>query len=255
VTSKGKVVIVGAGPGDPELITVKGLKYVKEADVIVYDRLIPKELLREAKEGARLIYVGKEPGRHSRTQDEINEILYEEALKGNLVVRLKGGDPFVFGRGEEECLYLVSRGVECEVVPGVPSFVGASASSFVPLTNRWISSSFAVVTGTEAQEKPKKRVSIKRIAGCVDTIVVLMGARKIKEILEEVAEVRGYNERVAVIINATRRDQEVHIGSISEIIELSERGLIRNPAVIIIGNVVSLGERIREGLPNPKPRA
>lgn len=241
---KGKVIIVGGGPGDPELITIKGLKYIREADVILYDRLIPHELLREAKKGAKLIYVGKRPGRHTYTQNEINEILYREAFKGNLVVRLKGGDPFIFGRGEEECAYLLSKGTRCEVVPGIPSFIGASASSGVPLTNRWLSSSFAVVTGTEAKEKPVRRVSIRRIASCVDTVAILMGARNIERILNEISEVRGRDEKVAVVIKATRRSQKVFTGSISEIIELSKKGLIRNPSVIIVGSVVDMREKI-----------
>ncbi len=242
--TKGKVVIVGAGPGDPELITLKGIKYIKVADVILYDRLISHELLKYAKRGAELIYVGKEPGKHTFTQDEINEILYQEASRGKLVVRLKGGDPFVFGRGEEECLYLLSKDIECEVVPGVPSFVGASASSGIPLTNRWLSSSFAVVTGTEAKEKPSKRVSMKRVAECVDTIVILMGARNLERILSEIAEVRGYDEKAAVVIDATKRSQKVLTGKISEILSMSRKGLIRNPAVILIGSVVNLRERM-----------
>ena len=242
--SKGKVAIVGAGPGDPELITLKGIKYIKMADVILYDRLIPHEVLKYAKKEVELIYVGKEPGRHTFTQDEINEILHRKASEGKLVVRLKGGDPFTFGRGEEECIYLLSRGIECEVVPGIPSFVGASASSGIPLTNRWLSSSFAVVTGTEAKEKPSKKVSMKKVAGCVDTIVILMGARNIERILNEIAEVRGYDEKAAVIIDATKDSQKVFTGKISEILDMNKKGLIRNPAVIFIGNVVEMRERM-----------
>jgi len=236
------VAIVGAGPGDPELITVKGLKLLREADVVVYDRLIPRELLKEAHRASKLIYVGKEPGRHTLSQDEINKLLYEEALKGNLVVRLKGGDPLVFGRGEEECLYLLERGVKCLIVPGVPSFLGASAYAGVPLNSRGIASSFAVITGTKAEGVGGK-ASPREVARCVDTIVVLMGARKASQVLSEIEEVRGPHELVAVVMNATTKEQEVLVGPISEVRRLASGGRIRNPAVIIVGRVVELREK------------
>ncbi len=201
--ARGRVVIVGAGPGDPELITVKGLKYLMQADVVVYDRLVPAELLELAPPGAERIYVGKEPGRHTMTQQEINELLVRKALEGKLVVRLKGGDPFIFGRGEEECMYAVSRGVECEVVPGVPSFVGASASACIPLTSRGVSSSFAVVTGREAEGKQSRSVRLEAVARSVDTVVVLMGAARSYEILDRIGSVVGYSKPAAVVIWAT----------------------------------------------------
>ncbi len=245
---KGKVYIVGGGPGDPELITVKGLKLVKEADVILYDRLAPIEVLKEAKPGAIKIYVGKEPGGKGLTQDEINRMLVDYALKGFKVVRLKGGDPFVFGRGEEECIYVVSQGVECDVIPGVSSFLAASARARAPLTSRGYSSSFAVVTGMEDPAKGFKSVDIRKVAEAVDTIVILMGASRAENLLEEVASVRGYDERAVIVINATLPGERVFYGNLRELIELARIGLIGNPAVIIVGPSVKLRERMLGGV-------
>jgi uroporphyrin-III C-methyltransferase len=244
---KGKVYIVGGGPGDPELITVKGLKLVREADVILYDRLAPIEVLREARPDAIKIYVGKEPGGKGFTQDEINRMLVDYALKGFKVVRLKGGDPFVFGRGEEECIYVVSHGVECEVIPGVSSFLAASARARAPLTSRGFSSSFAVVTGMEDPGKGFKAVDIRRVAEAVDTIVILMGASNAEKLLEEVASVRGYDEVGVIVINATLPGERVIYGSLRELIELARMKVVENPAVIIIGPSVKLRERMLEG--------
>jgi uroporphyrin-III C-methyltransferase len=243
---KGKVYIVGGGPGDPELITVKGLKLVREADVILYDRLAPIEVLREARPDAIKIYVGKEPGGKGLTQDEINRMLVDYALKGFKVVRLKGGDPFVFGRGEEECIYVVSHGVECEVIPGVSSFLAASARARAPLTSRGFSSSFAVVTGMEDPGKGFKAVDIRRVAEAVDTIVILMGASNAEKLLEEVASVRGYDEVGVIVINATLSGEKVIYGSLRELIELARMKVVENPAVIIIGPSVKLRERMLE---------
>ncbi|MEB3859861.1 MAG: uroporphyrinogen-III C-methyltransferase [Desulfurococcales archaeon] len=237
---KGRVYIVGAGPGDPELITVKGLNLLRSADVIVYDRLAPKELLSHARKGAELIYAGKAPGAHSMSQEEINRLLLEKAKMGLTVVRLKGGDPLVFGRGEEECMFLVSHGIECHIVPGIPSFLGAAAYARIPLTSRGYSSSFAVVTGREAEDKGFKSVRLKDVARAVDTIIILMGASRSAEILGELAEVLGDNARGAIVMNATREDQLVLEGSLSELLELARKGAVKNPAVIIIGSPVSL---------------
>ena len=241
---KGKVYIVGGGPGDPELITVKGLKLVREADVIIYDRLAPVEVLKEAKPNALKIYAGKEPGGKGLSQDEINRMLVEYASRGLMVVRLKGGDPFVFGRGEEECIYVTLHGIECEVIPGVSSFLAASARAKAPITSRGLSSSFAVVTGTEDPGKGFKSVNIAKIASSVDTIVILMGASKAIELLEEVAKVRGYDEVGVVVINATLPGERILYGNLGELIEMARKGLIVNPAVMIIGGSVRLRERM-----------
>jgi uroporphyrin-III C-methyltransferase len=241
---KGRVFIVGAGPGDPELITVKGLRLIEEADVIVYDRLIPVELLSKAKRTAKLIYVGKEPGRHTMTQDEINRLLYELACKGYKVVRLHGGDPFVFGRGEEECIYLTSHGVECEVVPGVSSAFAAPALACIPPTSRLAASSVAIVTGREAEGKPR-RVRYGDIAKAVDTLIILMGVGRLKSIVDELLSAGlSPSTPVAIIENASTTAQRVVIGNLSNIVELAERESVRPPAVIVVGKVVELRDRI-----------
>ena len=237
----GKVVLVGAGPGDPELITVKGLKALASADVVVYDRLVSPELLAAAKPGAELIYVGKEPGRAEMPQEKINELLVSKALEGKLVVRLKGGDPYIFGRGEEECAYVISRGVPCEVVPGVPSFVGASAYAGIPLAGRSFSSAFAVVTGRVA-EGGDQRAHVRRVAEVsrlVDMLVILMGVREGPEILGEVLRVRG-DEPSAVVEWATTPRQRTVTGTVSSVAELLASGAVKNPAVIFVGRGVLL---------------
>ncbi|MCE4612983.1 MAG: uroporphyrinogen-III C-methyltransferase [Desulfurococcales archaeon] len=243
-SGKGVVYVVGAGPGDPELITIKGLRLIEIADVIVYDRLAPRELLRHAKKGAELVYAGKEPGFHAMSQDDINKLLLDRATRGLTVVRLKGGDPLVFGRGEEECLFLARHGVECIIVPGIPSFIGAAAYAMIPLTSRGYSSSFAVVTGKEAPEKGFTSVRLGDIARAVDTIIVLMGASRSPEIFEELIKVLGSNALGAVVINATRGDQVVIEGTLGELLHLARKGRIRNPAVIIVGKTVGLREKL-----------
>lgn len=245
MAAKGKVYIVGGGPGDPELITVKGLKLVREADVILYDRLAPQAVLKEAKPEAILIDVGKKPGGQGPRQDEINKMLLEYAMRGYKVVRLKGGDPYVFGRGEEECIYVKSHGVECEVIPGIPSFVAAAIRAGAPLTSRGLSSSFAVVTGQEDPEKGYKAVDLTKIASAVDVIAILMGVSRMQEILEEIASVRGFDEPVAVVIRATMEGEKIITGTIRDIIESSKRGEIENPAVIIVGKTVTLREKLK----------
>ncbi len=243
VKLNGTVVIVGAGPGDPGLITVKGLDYVKRADVVVYDRLIPKELLGHARSNAELIYVGKEPGFHRYSQDDINRLLYRKALEGKLVVRLKGGDPYTFGRGEEECMFLMERGIECRVVPGIPSYVGASAYAGIPLTSRGVSSSFAVITGREAEGK-QRSVDVEGLVGSADTLVILMGVSNLPAILDRIAGVVGWSRPAAVVANATMRDQRTIVGDLRGVYRAWSMGEITNPAVIIVGDVVRLRSRL-----------
>ncbi len=241
---RGKVWIVGAGPGDPELITVKGLRLLREADVIVYDRLVHPSLLGEARRDAELIYVGKAPGRHTMTQDEINKLLVEKALEGKMVVRLKGGDPYVFGRGEEECVYVLEHGVECEVVPGVTSATAVPAYAGIPVTSRWYASSFAVVTGMEAAEKERPRVDYARIASAVDTIVVLMGVSRLHYITARMLEARGRETPAAIIEKGTLPDQRVIVSTLGDIAVRAEEAGVKPPAVLVVGDVVKLRERL-----------
>ncbi len=238
----GKVYVVGAGPGDPGLITVKGLRLLRRADTIVYDRLAPRELLGEAKQGCRLIYVGKAPGRHTMSQDEINRLLLEEACRGGLVVRLKGGDPYLYGRGEEECVYLTERNVDCEVVPGVPSAIAVPAYAGIPVTSRWMASTLAIAPGRLSEGKGE--VDYRTLAAVVDTLVILMGASRAAQILREVAEARGWEEPAAIIMNGTTSKQRVITGTLAELREKALSTGFTSPAIIVVGRVVTLRERI-----------
>ncbi len=241
---RGKVWIVGAGPGDPELITVKGLRVLREADVVLYDRLVHPRLLEEAKPGAELIYVGKAPGRHAMTQDEINKLLVEKALEGKTVVRLKGGDPYVFGRGEEECAYVLEHGVDCEVVPGVTSAIAAPAYAGIPVTSRWCASSIAIVTGMEAAGREKPRVDYARIAGAVDTVVVLMGVSRLEYITSEMMRTRPPSTPAAIIERGTLPEQRVVVSTLEDIGVRAREEDVKPPAVLVVGEVVRLRERL-----------
>lgn len=234
----GKVYIVGAGPGDPELITLKGLKILEKADVVLYDRLVSEELLKYVKKDAVKVYVGKKPG-ESHKQEEINKMLVEYALKGFTVVRLKNGDPLIFGRGAEECLYATKHGIPCEVVPGISSFQAAAAEAGVPITIRGYSSCFAVVTAVQA-ETSRRRIDIEEIARHVDLVVVFMGASKSVEVLNKLAKSMGENTPGVIVINATLPNQEVIRGSIRELIDKAEKGLIKSPAIIMVGEAVKI---------------
>jgi len=242
---KGIVYVVGAGPGDPELITVKGLKVLRSADVVLYDRLVSKDLLREVREDAELIYVGKAPGRHTMTQEEINRLLVEKARQGLVVVRLKGGDPYVFGRGEEECLYVRSHGIECIVVPGITSAIAGPAYAGIPVTHRGVASSFAVATGREAEGKEKRSVSYAALAKAADTLVILMGVGNLENIVRELLDAGvDPDTPVAIVEKATLPDQRVTVAPLSRIVEEARRRGVKPPAVIVVGRVVELREKL-----------
>jgi uroporphyrin-III C-methyltransferase len=237
-----KIYLVGAGPGDPGLITVKALELIKKADVIIYDRLVSRELLRHAKKGAELIYVGKRGGKPSFTQDRINKLLIEKAEEGKVVVRLKGGDPFVLGRGGEEAMVLVQAGIEYEVVPGVTSAIAAPAAAGIPLTDRRFASSFAVVTG---QEEPGKKERLDYGAIGTDTVVLLMGVGNLDKIAEEMLRSRPEDTPVAIIERGTTRRQRVITSTLGRAAEDARRAGVKPPAVIVVGEVVKLRELLR----------
>ena len=238
---KGIVYLVGAGPGDRRLITLRGLECIQEADVIVYDRLANPVLLNRARPDAELIYVGKLPERHAMQQNGINELLAEKASQGKSVVRLKGGDPFVFGRGGEEAEFLRSRNVDFEVVPGISSAIAAPAYAGIPLTHRDMASSFAVITGHEAEGKDPN--GIPR-TGC-DTLVFLMGMGNLPKIVSNlVKQGRDQHEPVALIQWGTTTDQRCLIGDLSNIVERAKQENFSAPAVIVIGAVASLGNKL-----------
>ena len=236
----GMVYIVGGGPGDPGLITVKGLECLRRADVVLYDRLIAQELLNEVPTRAELIDVGKEPKRHRRSQDEINSLLIEKAREGKTVVRLKGGDPFVFGRGGEECLALAEAGVRYEVVPGVSSAIAVPAYAGIPVTQRGMTTAFAVVAGhMGTADSTIDWESISRIG----TVVFLMGVEHLPEIVQALmAHGRPIDTPAALIREGTTQNQTVVTGSLQDIVEKSVG--IQPPAVLVIGDVVRLREKL-----------
>ncbi|MGB9837673.1 uroporphyrinogen-III C-methyltransferase [Methanothermobacter sp.] len=232
------VYLVGAGPGDPELITLKAIGVLERADVVVYDRLAGEEILGYAPEDAKLIYVGKKAGEHHKTQDEINRILVEEGKKHETVVRLKGGDPFVFGRGGEELLALREAGVEARVIPGVTSAVGVPTSAGLPVTHRGVATSFTVVTGHEDPTKPEKQVHWDYRA---DTLIILMGVGNVEENMREIMKHRPPETPVCVIEKGTTENERVILGTLEDI---AERDL-RPPGIIVVGEVVNVYREIR----------
>jgi uroporphyrin-III C-methyltransferase len=245
----GKVYLIGAGPGDPGLLTVRGLELLRSAQVIVYDQLVNPALLDEAPPAAIKIFVGKRAGRHCIAQEEINSVLISYARAGHAVVRLKGGDPFVFGRGGEEAEALSEAGIAFEIVPGVSSAVAVPAYAGIPLTHRKFASSFAVVTGHEAR-KPNCAVDWAKLATSVDTLVILMGLSNLPIIVDKlIASGRSPGTPVAVIHSGTTLEQESVFGSLIDIVEKS--ALIEPPALIVVGDVVSLADELQWFVPSP----
>lgn len=240
----GKVYLVGAGPGDPELITVKGLKCLQQGDVIIYDRLINPELLHYAKKGAKLIYCGKAPCFHAMKQEAINELLVNFAKKGKLVVRLKGGDPFVFGRGGEEALTLVKNRIPFEVVPGITAGIGAPAYAGIPVTHRDLSRSFAFITGHKAGVEAAEQ-QWSHLAKGVDTICVYMGVTHLPHIVQSLIKNGKRPETpVALIHWGTCYDQKIVTGSLETIVAKTKKEQITNPSMTIIGDVVNLSKEL-----------
>lgn len=248
----GRVHLVGAGPGDPRLITLRGLECLRAADVVVYDRLAPAQLVDEGPPGAERLFVGKGPRHQVMSQREINELLVDRARRGLTVVRLKGGDPFVFGRGGEEVAALVEAGIEYEVVPGVTSAIAAAEAAGIPLTHRAASSSFAVVTGHEDDEKAEASVDWGRLAGAVDTIVILMGVSRLDAIARDlISGGRSPDEPVAVVRMATTARQRVVVGALGTIAERLREERVGPPAVVVVGRVVEIGRSLRAASRRP----
>lgn len=240
----GKVVLVGAGPGDTGLLTLKGEKYIKQADCLVYDRLSSPEFLSMAKAGCELIYVGKENHKHVMKQDAINELLYEKSKYHELVVRLKGGDPYVFGRGGEEALYLVDRNVEVEVVPGVSSSVAALAAAGIPITHRGIAKGFQVITAHSRKDE-EADIDYSLLTDETITCVFLMGLAHVKSIAAGLMKAgRRADTPAAVISNGTLATQRKCIGTLADIGEKIEEAKLTSPAIIVVGDVVSLNDRL-----------
>ncbi len=237
-----RVYLTGAGPGDIELLTMKAHRVITEADVIIYDRLANPQLLEMAKDGCEFVYVGKEDGRHTLPQDEINEVIYQNALKHNVVVRLKGGDPFVFGRGGEEGTYLQERGIKFEIIPGITSAISVPAYAGIPVTHRGVAVSFRVVTGHESPNKETSQIPWENFK-TDDTIVFLMGLHNLKKISSKLREIGKPKEYpCAVISRGTTKDQSVVVGTLEDIVQKAKG--VPTPALIIVGKVVQLRDQL-----------
>ena len=241
----GKVYIIGAGPGDPGLITVRGQEILSRADVIVYDSLVGPEILKMGKPDAVLFYVGKKPGRHLVPQADIQKILEKQAKAGKSVVRLKGGDPSIFARVGEEITYLSKRKIAFEIVPGVTASLAAAACAGIPLTHREISSTLSVLTGHEDTEKHEFRVAFKEFAKIGGTLCIYMGMTKLVEIVEELLS-GGLNEStpIAVINWASMPQQRVLISSLDKVVEAVQKAGLKAPSIIIVGEVVKKAPKI-----------
>ncbi len=240
---KGKVWLVGAGPGDPTLLTVKALYCIREADVIVYDRLVSDEILQQAPKQCQMVNVGKLPNFHPIPQDDINETLVNFAQQGYNVVRLKGGDPYVFGRGGEEADALVEHSIEFEVVPGITSAIGGLAYAGIPVTHRDHASSFHVVTGHLKQGKDPLDWSLySKLDG---TLVILMGMSQIENICQQLVDGGKANDTPAAVVRyASRDNQQVVTGTVSDIAQRVKDSGITSPALIVIGGVAEKHETL-----------
>ena len=244
--SAGIVWLVGAGPGDPELISLKGMRLIRAADAIVYDRLVDKRLLQHADENAELIDVGKIPGRRINRQEDINSLLIELGKAGKRVVRLKGGDPFVFGRGGEEAEALAEAGVPFQIVPGITSAIAAPAYAGIPLTHRKLASSFTVVTGSEDPAKPDTSVDWEVLAKSSDTLAILMGQSNLRTIADALVRYgRSPDTPVALVQWGTEPYQRTLVGTLSDIADKAAAAGIGAPAVTVVGDVVRLRETIQ----------
>jgi uroporphyrin-III C-methyltransferase len=243
----GKIYLIGAGPGDPKLLTIKAAECIAAADVIVYDYLVNPEVLAHARRGAELIYAGKRAGEPSVSQSEINRILIEQAQAGRIVARLKGGDPFIFGRGGEEAEALVQAGIEWEVIPGISSGVAAAAYCGIPLTHRNYASSVAFFTGHDNPNKNRQAVNWRVAGNAADTLVIFMCAETIAKIARELINGgRAPQTPIAIIRWGTYEHQEIYSGSLEEIAAGEiERMRIEPPAIAIVGDVVSLKDKLR----------
>ncbi|MFP4001413.1 MAG: uroporphyrinogen-III C-methyltransferase [Thermoplasmata archaeon] len=239
----GKVYLVGAGPGDPRLLTVNGKRLLEEADVVIYDRLIENSLLNHLPERCETIYAGKRPGKHRLTQDEINEKLVEKAREGKKVVRLKGGDPFLLGRGGEEARYLRKHDISFEIVPGITSALGVPAYAGIPATSRDVSSSAAIITGHEDPDKKESSHDWRSLAKGPDTLIFLMGVKNLPRIQKKLLENgRPEDTPAAVIERGTMPEQKTLYSTLDEISQEAEEYNISPPAVIVVGEVV--GKRV-----------
>lgn len=244
--NRGKVYLIGAGPGDAGLLTLKGAECLRIADVVIYDYLVGEGVLQHCPEGCELIYAGKKAGCHTLSQEEINDLIVQKARQGLVVARLKGGDPFVFGRGGEEALHLVESGVEFEVVPGVTAATAVTAYAGIPLTHRGLSSSATLVTGHESEGKSASDVDWEKIATGTATLVCYMGIKNLSSIAEKLVEAgRSCSTPVALIRWGTLNRQQTLTGTLEDIAEKASKAGFEPPAIIVVGKVVSLRDKLK----------
>ncbi|MFX3623857.1 MAG: uroporphyrinogen-III C-methyltransferase [Ectobacillus sp.] len=244
--TKGRVYLVGAGPGDPKLITVYGMECIQKADVILYDRLANQALLQYAKDGAELIFCGKLPGKHQLIQEQIHELLVKKACEGKIVTRLKGGDPCVFGRAGEEAEVLAERGIPYEIVPGITAGIAAPAYAGIPVTHRDHASSFAIVTGHGRDEKGEDYLNWAALAQGIDTIAFYMGVGNLSYICKKLIENgKRLDTPVAIIQWGTMEKQKAVTGNLKTIEKTASSAQITHPAIILVGDVVQLREKIK----------
>ena len=242
----GKVYLVGAGPGDPKLITLKGVECLKRADVVIYDLLANVKLLEHCPAHAEKIYGGKQPGKQKKRQAQINALMIQHAEAGKTVVRLKGGDPFVFGRGGEEGLILAKAGIEFEIVPGITAAIAASAYAGIPLTHRGYSSSVAFVTGHSASLKPDSPIGWEHLATAVDTLVIYMGIGHLRQIAKRLIKYgRAAKTPVTLVRWGTTPQQKILEGTLADIAQKAEAASFRSPVAIVIGEVNRLRKQLR----------
>ncbi len=246
MSTHGKLVsLIGAGPGDPKLISVKGLECLKRADVVVYDYLSNPRLLSHCRPDAEKIYVGKKGSRHTLEQDDINKLLVEKASAGKTVARLKGGDPFVFGRGGEEALALVEASIPFEVVPGITAAVAAPAYAGIPVTHRDLTSTFALITGHEDPAKEESAIDWAKLATGVGTLAFYMGVKNLPRIVERlIKHGRSPDTPTAVIRWGTKPEQQTVVGTLADIVRRVKEARLQAPAITIVGEVVSLREQL-----------
>ena len=245
VSERGRVYLIGAGPGDPGLITVKGRRCLEEADVVIYDYLANPRLLSYAHPEARRVYVGKKSDKHTVEQESINALLIEEAKRGNIVARLKGGDAFIFGRGGEEALALAEAGIDFEIVPGVTSAYAVPAYAGIPVTHRGLAADVSFITGRQRHADEGPEIAWDLLGKGGGTLVFLMGVTSLPEIVEKLtAHGRAAETPAAIIRWGTTGDQECVTGSLADIVERTREGGLRPPGVIVVGEVVALREKL-----------
>src|SRR3989339_2161732 len=243
--NKSKVYLTGAGPGDPGLITLKAIECLKKAKVVIYDRLVNPELLKYAPQDAEILYAGKASKKHSLNQDEINRLIVKKAKEGKTIVRLKGGDPFLFGRGGEEALELAKNNIPFEVIPGVSSAIAVPAYAGIPLTHREFTSSVGIFTGHEDPAKENSRIDWEKISTGLDTLVFLMGVENLESIVKNLLKSgRSPSSPCALIQNGTLPGQKTVSTTLDKIIKAARAFRFQPPSILIVGEVVSLRKKL-----------